>query len=205
MDYPKSYQNYATQFKGRFEVINGSLWDTQQYAQAGQVQLTFFTATRATVDLSNMEVAGQLPFPKAFLIRALKIHLKQRPESVNMVAATNTQTGAINNICQVFNTGSLQITIGSKQYGIYPLWIFAAGNGPFGVMGQSNVLATGGMVDYAGMGAPVASNAYTFSVPMFIEPQMNFKIDLYWGAAAAIVRATNLTVLLEGDLIRSVQ
>lgn len=204
MKYPSSYLKYSTQFP-KSEVVNAALWDTVAYAQAGQLQLTYFTAMRATVDLSNMEVAGQLPYPKAFLIRAIKLHLKQRPESVNQVAAANIQPGAINNLAGMLNTGILQLTIGSKTYGPFPLWALAAGNGAFGQIQVSNVLIGGAYADGAGIGYPHVKNAYTLSVPLFIEPQMNFRVDLFWGAAFAIIRATNLTVAFEGDLFRAVQ
>lgn len=204
MDYPKAYLKYATQMD-KFEVINGALWDTLTYTSATTLRLTYFTATRATVDLSNMEVAGQLPYPKAFLARSLKVFLKQRPESVNEVAATNPQTGAVNNIAQLFNTGALQITIGSKNYGTYPLWVFGCAGGPSGIMLQSNILIAGSYADYAQSGRAHSRDGFTFAVPLFIEPQMNFNVDLQWGAVVTLTRNLTLTVAFEGDLIRPVQ
>lgn len=204
MDYPKAYLKYATQ-QDKFEVINAALWDTLQYTSAATLRLTYFTATRATIDLGNMEVAGQLPYPKAFLVRSLKIFLKQRPESVNEVAATNPQTGAIDNIATLFNTGAVQINIGSKNYGIYPLWVFGCAGGPSGIMLQTNVLIAGSYADYAQSGRAHSKDGFTFAVPLFIEPQMNFNVDIQWGAAVTLTRNLNLCVSLEGDLIRPVQ
>lgn len=204
MKYPSAYLKYSTQFP-KSEVINGALWDTVQYAQAGQLQLTFFTATRATVDLSNMEINGQLAYPKAFLIRAIKLYLKQRPESVNQTAPAAIQTGAINNVAGILNGGALQLTIGSKTYGPFPLWALQSGGGAFGGLAVNGTLAAGDYADAGGFGWPVSKNAYTLSVPLFIEPQMNFRVDLYWGVVFAITRATNLTVAFEGDLFRPVQ
>lgn len=204
MKYPASYLKYSTQFP-KSEVISGALWDTVQYAAAGQLQLTYFTAVRATRDLSNMDVGGQLAYPRAFLVRAIKLYLKARPESVNQVAPAAVQTGLTDNIAGMLNGGALQITIGSKTYGPYPLIAIPSGGGPYGMMLVNNILIAGGFADAANNGWAHVRNAYTLSVPLFIEPQMNFRVDLFWGAVFAITRATNLTVCFEGDLFRPVQ
>jgi hypothetical protein len=205
MQYPKSYLQYQTQYQGKSECINAALWDTVAYPQAGALQLTYFTATRATVDLSNMEVAGQLPYPKAFLVRSVKIYLKQRPESINEVGPAAVQTGAVDNIAGIINGGALQFTIGSKNYGPIPLWALTSGGGPFGMMQVANVLIAGAVADYGNIGTPHAKAAYTLSVPLFIEPQMNFRVDIVWGAVFAVTRALTFSVVLEGDLFRPVQ
>jgi hypothetical protein len=204
MDYPKAYLQYATQMD-KFEVINGSLWDTLTYTSGATLRLTYFTATRATIDLSNLEVAGQLPYPKAFLVRSMKVFLKQRPESVNSVAATAVQTGAINNVVGLFDTGAVTINVGSKNYGIYPLWVFGCAGGPSGFMAQTNILIAGSYADYGQSGLPHSKAGFTFSVPLFIEPQMNFNVDIQWAAAVTLTRNLTLCVSLEGDLIRPVQ
>jgi hypothetical protein len=204
MNYPASYLKYSTQFP-KSEVIDAALWDTATYTSGATLQLTYFTATRATIDLSNMEIAGQLAYPKAFLARALKIFLKQRPESVNEVAPAAVQTGAANNIALLMNTGALRITIGSKEYGQYPLWTLTSGCGPFGVMQVSNVLIGGAYADYGLFGYPHTKNSFTLAQPLFIEPQMNFRVDIFWAAAVTLTRSLTLTVAFEGDLIRPVQ
>lgn len=208
MNYPASYQKYSTAYP-KSEVINAVLWDTLTYTTGVTAQLTFFTATRLTVDLSNMEVAGQLPWPKAFLCRTIKVFIKQRPESVAQAAA-GPQGGASDNVTLLVNDAAVRIQIGSKDYGIYPLWMILSAAGPSGVMVLADIGAgapiVGGLCDYGSLGRPHARDGYTFSVPLFIEPQVNFRVDIFWAAPVALTRTLvgGICVALEGDLIRLV-
>lgn len=203
----QDFQNYAALTAGR-EVISGAFWDTLQYTSATTLQLIFFQQALAgavTIDVSNMRNPGQLPYPQKFLIRALRVFLKQRPESVNEVGPAAVQTGAINNIYGLMQTGALQITIGSKEYGKYPLWVFSSGGGVFGQMLVSNILIGGGFADMGGLGSPSARNVYTLAKPMLIETSQYFSVTVTWPAAVTLTRNLSLTVCLEGDLIRPVQ
>jgi len=193
------------------EVIHGALWDTLAYATGATVALRFFNAVRATIDLSNMEIAGQLPFPKAFLIRAIRFFVKHGTFSQDVAAAAAAAVGAVQNVCLLVNTCALILTIGAKNYGTYPLRLFSAGGGVAGC-GMSSLSDVGpagapqtGSISYAQLGSMKVSDVYTLSKPLFIEPQMNFNVDLLWGAAVATVGNPNISVVLEGDLIRAVQ
>lgn len=205
MRYPKEYLQYATAYRNKMEVINHCLWDTQALT-AATLNLAFFQAVGATPDISNMEIGGQLPSPKSFLVRAIRFFIKQVPESVNSVAVPGTQTGAISNVALILNTGALTLTIGSKQYGTYPLWAIPAGGGPYGVAGLHNILIAGAYWDYGNCGLPHSRNLLTLSQPLWIPTQMNFRVDIVWAAAlATITRTVPICVCLEGDLIRQVQ
>lgn len=205
MKYPKEYLQFATAYP-KSEVVNWALWDTQLYTSAATLALAFFQAVGATLDVSNMEVGGQLPSGKAFLVRAIRFFIKHRPWSVNQAAPAAVQTGSIDDTALLFNNGALQLTIGTKQYGQYPLWAIPAGGGPFGNLGVNNILVGGAMVDYGQAGYPHARNLLTLAEPLFIPPQMNFRCDIFWAAANTLAEGnTNLCVCLEGDLIRLVQ
>lgn len=200
------YQDYATMTSGR-EVIHGALWDTLTYTSAATVFLNFFQQTVAafTYDVTNMLNAGQLPYPKQFLVRAIRMWLRQRPESINAVAAGNIQTGALNNVHLLVNTGILIITHGAKEYGRYPLRDITAGNGIAGNIGVSNVLIGGAVVDYGQNGVPHSKNIFTLAKPLLIETNMNFLYRMEWPAALTLTRDTQICLLLEGDEIRQVQ
>lgn len=199
-----SYQRLSTLY-GEQEVIHAMLWDTLVYTSGATLQLTFFQVVPATVDLGNMEVGGQLASPKSFLIRAIRLFLKQRPESVNQVAPAAIQTGAINNIALLFYNAELRINIGSKEYGRYPAHLFSAGGGASGQMGVQNILIGGAFADYGQLGVPSAKNVFALATPLLIEPQMNFNVVLTWGAAQTLTRSLPICCALEGDLIRPVQ
>ncbi len=201
------YAQFATLTQGR-EVIHGVLWDTLQYTSGATTVLTFFQQTQAAVglDVTNMTNPGQLPYPKQFLVRAGRLFLKQRPESVNIVGPAAVQTGAINNIALLINTGILRITHGAKEYGTYPLHLFATGGGPCGTIHVQNILVAGAYADYGVLGVPHAKNVYTFAIPMLIETSMNFNYQMLWPAGfVTLTRNLPICFALEGDEIRPVQ
>jgi hypothetical protein len=205
------YAKYATMQQGR-EVIHGALWDTLLYTSAATVVLNFFQQTIAAVtpDVTIMQNPGQLPYPWQFLVRAIRFFVKQRPETVALAATTNPQTGALNNISVLCNTGLLSITHGAKQYGPYPLSAITAGAGPYGggMLGNVGVGAPliASIVDYAQNGNPHIKNVFTLAKPLLIETSMNFLYQLSWPAGAVtLTRNLNLCLCLEGDLIRQVQ
>lgn len=202
-----AYEAYNSQYRGKKESIGWMLWDTVQFTSAAVNNLVFFTTARATLDLSNMQLQGQLPAPNAFLLRGLRFYVKQRPRSEAKSALGAVQAGAIDNIQQLHNTGVMNILIGAKEYGPYPLWLIPSGGGAFGVIASDGDVASPGEIqDYAISGAPDARNSFTLAVPIFIAPQINFSATLTWPAAITLSGGnTNVTVGFEGDLIRPVQ
>jgi len=202
-DFPPEYERYNTQFPGQKEVIGWMWWDTVPYVSAATTQLTFFNAVRATVDLSNMEVAGQLAAPKAFFLRAPRIFIKQRPEATVAAVTGATQTGSIDDIAQLMNTGVATLTVGNKQYGQWPLWTLLSGGGPWGMMQTGDIDV---VVQYANFGPPDNRVPYVLSKPQFIAPQINFNVQITWPAALTLALGdTNICFALDGDIIRPVQ
>lgn len=202
-DFPPEYERYNTQYGGQKEVIGHMWWDTVTYVSGTTTQLTFFNAVRATVDLSNMEVAGQLAAPKAFLLRAPRMFLKQRPEATVAAATGATQTGILDDVAQLMNTGVATFTIGNKQYGQWPLWLLLGGGGPGGMMQTGDIDV---VVQYANFGGPDNRVPYILSKPQFIAPQINFNVVVTWPAALTLALGdSNLCFGLDGDLIRPVQ
>lgn len=205
--YPPEFERYQTQYGGQLESIGWKLWDTQTYVSGTTTQLPQWFNVRATQDLSNMEVAFQLPAPKAFLVRAIRFFVKQRPRSVARAAATNPNTGAMDNIAQLINTGVWVLTIGNKQYNMEPLWCLTAGGGATGVLALEGATADpGGAIDYAqnGIADPRAVN--TLTKPLFIAPQINFTAVVTWPVALTLAGGnTDISFLLDGEQLRPVQ
>jgi hypothetical protein len=206
-DYPPEYEQYNSQYQGRKEVIGWAWYDTVTYTSGTTTAITLFNAIRATLDLSNMEVAGQLAAPKAFLGRALRFFVKGRPRSVARAASTNPNTGGIDNVAQLINTGVLSLNIGSKNYGKIPLWMLPAGGGAFGLIGVEGATADpGAAIDYGTNGIPDPRAVYSLSQPIFIAPQINWQVDLFWPAALTLAGGDHtISVVFDGDLIRPVQ
>lgn len=202
-----SYDKYNTQYPGQKERINQPLWDTLVYTSNATTQLTFFNGVRATLDLSNMQQAGVLAAPQGFLIRALRFFVKVNPYVVARAAAGSLCTGLWDDVQQLLNTAVLQLTIGSKTYAQVPLWMVPAGGGVFGSMGcDGNTADPGTAVSYAQCGSPVVDNCFSLARPLFIAPQINFKIDIIWGAAVTLACGNPpLTVVMDGDIVRPKQ
>lgn len=207
--YPKEYRDYNTQYQGQIESIGWKWWDTQTYVSGTTTALPQWFNVRATPDLSNMEVAFQLAAPKAFLIRAIRFFVKQRPRAVSPIV-TGAATGAFDNIAQLINTGVFTLTVGNKVYNMEPLWCLTAGGGAAGSLGVAGAgagaTAVMGSMDYAqnGIADPRAVN--TLSKPLFIGPQINFTARVDWAAALTLAGGnTDICFLLDGDLLRPVQ
>lgn len=205
--YPPEYQKYNSQYNGQLEAIGWKWWDTQTYVSGTTTQLTGFFNVRATVDLSNMEIAFQLAAPKAFLVRAIRFFVKQRPRSNARAAAAAVQPGALDNVAQLINTGVFQMVIGNKVYNQEPVWCMTSGGGASGIIALEGATADpGGMIDYAqnGIADPRAVNS--LSKPIFIAPQINFNAQITWPAALTLAGGNqDVTVVLDGDLLRPVQ
>jgi len=201
--YPREYEAYNTQYGGQIESIGWKLWDTQTYVSGTTTALTNFFNVRATPDLSNMEVAFQLPAPKAFLIRAIRFFVKQRPNAATLGTGGQASPGAFDNIAQLINTGVMTLTIGNKTYDLEPLWCLTAGGGAAGSLAVASTTIS---MDYAqnGIADPRAVN--TLSKPLFIGPQINFNARIDWAAALTLsLGNTTLCLLLDGDMLRPVQ
>lgn len=198
--YPSEYQRYDTQFQGAKECIGWTWYDTVTYVSAATTALAMFTVTRATLNLGNMEVAGQLASPKAFFLRAIRVDPIIIPFATTAAGNGAAQTGAITDMQALTHNGILQLTIGQKVYGQWPLWMLPAGGGMVvaGVYPIAQVV-TNGIAD------PRA--VYSLTKPLFIAPQINFRVDLLWpaGAITTVATAPNIWVGLDGDLIRPVQ
>jgi hypothetical protein len=204
--YPTQYNAYDTQFAGAKECIGWTWWDTVAFTSNATTALAAFTAIRATLNLGNMEVAGQLASPKAFFLRAIRVKFLVQPYATTIHATGAIQPGLLNDMQQISETGVLQITIGSKVYGQWPLWMLPAGGGI-----QEQGLSGGGVAviaDYVNNGIADTRSVYSLTKPLFISPQINFKCDLLWPAGVIVLGTTspfNIWIGLDGDLIRPVQ
>lgn len=206
-DYPPEYRQYDTQFAGEKECIGFCFYDTVMYISGATVAIALFNAVRATLDLSNMLMPGQLQSPDAFLMRAIRFYIKQEPQSVARAAAGAVQTGAISNVKLLTNTGVLNLTIGHKLYVQTPLWKLSSGGGVFGgYAGDGDVADPGEIQDWGTCGYPHTANVFTLAKPIFLAPGVNFRVDIVWPAFVVLAGGnTPIQVVFDGDLVRPVQ
>lgn len=204
--FPAQYEQYNTQYGGQVEAIGWKWWDTQTYTSATTVNLPNYFNVRASTDISNMEVAFQLAAPKAFLVRAIRVYYKRRPQMVDSGAAAPTNFVSLaDDVAQLVNTGVMELTIGNKIYSQEPLWCLTSGGGPNIIWSQAGAEAANITANYAQNGIADPRAVQTVSKPLFIAPQINFNARLFWPAALTLTANTDITVCLDGDLLRPVQ
>lgn len=202
--YPRQYNDYDTQYQGDKEAIGWCWWDVNNYVTAATATLSFFTTMKATRNLSNMKLAGQLPMPSAFFLRAIRVQIYDLPYDEALVAAPAVQTGQLNDHTRLLENGVGQLYVGDKLYGEWPLWMLPAGGGIVSKMG----IIAASVLDYNTNGFPDPRAVYTLSKPLFIAPQINFRFDCIWPAGPEVLVSISpkpIWVGIDGDLIRPVQ
>lgn len=192
-------QKYGT-ILPQSQIINWIWYDTLTYTDNVTTLLTYFTAVRATLDLGNMELAGTLAHPKAFICRAIRVFFKTQ-----IALATTVATSVRQDIALLINNGFAQMTVGNKNYGTWPLNALPSGSGVVGEVGGAGAEAVDEFAEYAQSGVADPRAVYTLSQPLMIDPQINFNFTLQWAAAQNLSANVDIMVMLDGELLRPVQ
>ncbi len=204
-DFPDELQKYSTMYPA-VEVVGWKFWDTQTFTAATTTSLPGYFDRRATVDLSNMVTPFQFSYPSLYFIKAIRMFVKQRARATSPTT-TGNQTGAVDTIAQIINTGVFTLNIGSKPYMQEPLWALTAGGGAAGMMAATGNFSGGALYDYAqnGIADPRAVNS--LPKPLLVPTGMPVVGAAFWPAAlTTITQATvDITFCLDGDLYRPVQ
>lgn len=226
-------QMYAVNRPNQFEGVRQSLYDFQIYPTAGATQFTFFaipqgqgvsshTGNAANVKGlwdTNMETAGSLPNPKAFLAESIEIIVE--PGSVNTAATHISQVvysfiaaatalvpvslGALNDKNTLRQVGELRFFIGSKAYlDEAPLGRFPPKT-RFDV--ESSVATTAAATVVAVGQGNWEGRPYYLNPPVFLAPTQNFNVTLNFPLAVATPSGFNarVGVILDGFLYRQSQ
>jgi hypothetical protein len=188
---PPGLAKYATIIAGASEWTDKVLWDTQQYAAAGQVFLDFFQGLPASLPAGNLTQAGTIG-NNVMIVR-----------SVGVFVRSTVTGGTVGLACEVISKqGVFRITIGAKEYGIWPIDLVPVGGGVAGwAMDNTGLMP----YDTSNLGVPHPSASYNLTRPLLIPPNLNFRVRLEWTAAIAVTAATNLVVCLKGEMGRFVQ
>lgn len=218
---------------GQAEGVRQSLYDSIIYPNAGQANIVLFqlpqgqgtssspsnSANAKGIWDTNMEAAGQLPSPKAFLVESIELFYLPGsattaggyvPQVVFAFAASVTQTtnigAAVNDANLIMQQGELQFFIGSKSYlDEAPLMrfppkvqftldaSFASNSTSLGLVGAASFKNTG--------------RPYYLNPPIFLTPTQNWKISLNFPSAQTTVSgfAGRIISVLDGFLYRNSQ
>ncbi len=162
-DFGPLFDAFKVEFGDNLEYIPDTLFDTQNYVLAGQLQLNYFVARAATPDLGNLALGNTLPARTGFLIMSMRVYCDSPPQATSVVATGTVQTGNTSNLCQILNRGTVSFEILAKSYGDYPLWMLPAGGGVHTVMQTGDIDV---VIDYATNGVTDARNMYVLEEPL---------------------------------------
>lgn len=211
------------------EVIRQRLYDYQIYPAAGVTQLTFFqspigqgttSAVGATVGTAktffdtNMELGGQLPSGKSFLIESVEVVFFPGATATGYIPVSEAFVGATAAAAQVtpisdanlfYNAGLIELNVLSKNYiretpaiafppkANYDLSA-AYGNGNAAVSQGAQLLKAGG-------------RPYFVEPSIALQPAVNFEVTIKYPAAVAMASGFNgrVGLILDGYLMRASQ
>jgi hypothetical protein len=176
------------------EWIDWILYDTQIYTDNVTTVLDgFFSATRASIVDSNMETGGQMPGQKMFLLRGIGVEILP---ATNVTATTTPMVDVI----ALIHWGALRLSIGSKSYAEWPLFLLSAGGGTYG-----QAYTAGATVTRGNNGSPDPRACYGLARPLLLTSSLNFSCRIEWTPAQNITANVRVRVLLKGELGRPVQ
>lgn len=202
-------QNMGASIPGVAEVISWELYHYQDYATAGQTQLTFFQTTAGALatglEGTNMEVAGMLPSPQAFLLQTIEVHFfPATAPSVATGAAAVIKT--VNDTYNVLKSGFAELEIVGKKYArvanLLRLPPKVRLEGSFAL--ADTTTAGAAQQTRVGLINPVGG-LYRIDPNLLIHQNENFKVTLNWTTAVALLDAgaAKIGVVLGGVLFRA--
>lgn len=177
---------------GNSEALAWALYDTATYVSAATTQLTFFTTSRNTPQLSNLNGRG-LPTPQFFEV--FYFNLDVLAPAGNSTAIEDTWD--IINGTGVAGQGgpSWTFTLADKVMGPFPLRTLQGLGGVRGFTTQTTTEWASNGTDAGTFGADGA---------VVIPPNQTFSIVLTWPAAVTLAANRDLVVSMSGVLHRRI-
>lgn len=200
---PQEWTSYTTQTNLGLEIVPAVLYDTLSFTTASTTTLNFFQQTNVTLDISNMKQAGMLSNPEAFLIQNISIYFRSQLWTQAETASGAVQTGQMNDVALLANTGIAQLQIGNKQYGPWPIWRLPSSTFVNGVLTAAGATAANLTTSYGQLAGPL----YGLFPNLMLSPLQSFKLTLAWpaGTVAIVSGPIPIEVLFDGQLARSIQ
>ena len=183
------------------ETIPWILYDTQQYAQAGQASLSFFTQLPNPADpsITNMPLAGTLPNPWFFEMQKLYLDV------LSAASTSATVAGSLDDVQKILmlGRGTWTLNLSDKVYGPFPLRSLGGMGGATGALSIGTPTAAAPNVTIQ-TGVVRDNGGFPMNGALIIPPQTQMSIVLRWPAAQAISANTYISVGLLGTLSRRV-
>jgi hypothetical protein len=218
------------------EVVRQPLYDRIVYDDAGTALMQFFQVPQGqgnssatggaglvkTLEDTNMEAAGQLPSPKAFLATSLELIVEAgsistanawSPQDIAFLTNASAasvgivpQLNAVNDVNRLLIGSVVDFFIGSKSYltnargDSFPPKSYVC---PDAAVAQSVQLGHSGVAAVRAVGRPFYLNP-----PVLLMPNTNFVVRLMWPAAVVATptgQNARITCRLDGFLYRNAQ
>lgn len=185
------------------EKISYTLYHYIAYPTSGQLNFQFFGQVQGlTLADTNLELNGQLPVNKAFVVEAIETDfISGQPPSAT--PASDAADAAINDAFNVLSNGYGQLTLGDKEYGTFaPLYDapsktalrldgFATDSStPAANQHQTNRLLT------------AQGRQWRLASPVLIPNNSTFGVHVGFSSLVPITSQARLGVKLRGTLIR---
>ncbi|MGH8742870.1 MAG: hypothetical protein ACREUY_01175 [Burkholderiales bacterium] len=203
-----------------WEAIGNTLYDSVAYAAAGQTQLTFFAlpigqgtgfagGTKTLMD-TNMRNPGSLPANQEFLVEGIEVLFwPSRPAVVAQLPAVfGTQAVAqiVNDSYAFYNSGSLILFIGSKNYCEEAPLVKFPPTSNFGLdAAVADTSTVAGNSQQRIAFASARGKPYYLRSPLRLVSNQNFAVSLNWDAAVTITNPGRIFVSLCGVFYRRSQ
>lgn len=200
------------------DIIYAPLYDSANYASAGQNQIVMFTsplgqgtttapsaAGSKTLADTNMTAAGQLTKGNEFFMVGQEVVFfpGQNPESDGTAGVIN---GFLNDTYTFHKSGVLTLQIGSNRNYIQdgPLGLFPQSFrlAVASAIGGTDTAATNGIIE--AIYAAITGEPYAIT-PVYIEATQGFQETLQWPALVTLNATARLFARLRGYLIRNAQ
>jgi hypothetical protein len=199
---PDEWRPYVTQSNVGLEVIPYILYDTQTYVDNTTTILEFFSAIPASEAISNVNPPRVLPNPESFLIQCISVYFPIQVETIDQGAAAAALASQFNDIVLLTNTGILNLRIGDKPYGPWPLFRLPTSTYPKASLAAAGAEAANLVNAFGNTDGPL----YSLIPNLLIAPQQRFSVTLSWPSGAVNTTANrDIKVLLDGQKSRAIQ
>lgn len=202
--YPEEWGNYLTQMAGALEETPGVLYSVKPYVSGVTRDLTFFDFVQGNrEDLTNMTDINKMPNPESFLAQYLRVFNWGNLQSADSGEADDTAVvSQANDWIELTKRGILNLKIGRKTYGPWPLWMLPSNSMAQGFMASGSDLA----VNYAQTGGVL----YPLVPHLMFATMQPFYVTLSWpgGPVTLSTGAESelpIEVMFDGKTARAVQ
>lgn len=188
--------------QGVSEAIPWVWFDTLTYTSGTTTQLRFFQSTRATTQLSNMPLSGQIQAPQFFEPWFLGLDVLSPPQATALSAWLDVWQILLGTGTAGQGGPTATLLLSQKEYLVLPVSYMHGSGGPtgFGWSEASNA-ATGG-AEYANNSIP--DGGFPIAGALTIPPTVSFGVVIDWPAALTLSADRDLRLNLVGTLHRKV-